>query len=287
MRRNLMKKWFLLIFSVFLVSCTQQNTSDFHLESVQPSEACQNQENNRYWVKLEENLVSVEELNDVMSFEFNDYELENYELNEEAVVLEYNDNRVVFEKLSDSVYTSDAGTWYDFKIEDTVEADAEEANKGTVETPYEIGERARANIRYLDSDLNSYLGRIQMTINNYITGQEAEEYIIADKNQNQSLDENMEWLVLNVTVSLIDGSDLNPYPISLPFRVYYDEGLIIHRLLDSAILEEDIENNTIYPKQTAKGKMAMIVPKLNTSKVKIEIDTGREIIWFQLTQAAQ
>lgn len=288
-----MLKWILILFSFVLVGCQQENTSNFHLEAVHSSEARQNQENSRYYIYPEDDLILVEEFENTMNFNYdlNEYELNHYDFTEDALILEYNNTALTFEKLSDSVYTSEAGTWYSFDLEtDENETDEEpeiedsDQMRGSRANPYQIGETARTNILYLDDDLNKHSGVIKITIGTSMIGQEAEEYVLDRGEHNKAAPDDLQWFVADVTLSFVEGADHTPYAVNLPFRVYDGKSLIAQYGEHVAVLDNGIEGTTLFPQQTAKGKVAFWIPEGDLSDVTFELETGRENIWFGFSE---
>ncbi len=93
---------------------------------------------------------------------------------------------------------------------DTSKETTKTVAKGNRTNPYKVGETARLESGFQDKNGNPYPAVLDLTLSNPLRGEEAYNYLVSVTNSNEPAPEGYEWLVVDITGTLVEGDENIP-----------------------------------------------------------------------------
>lgn len=180
------------------------------------------------------------------SEEIEELEAENEELNLQVEELE--------SKLSEQESEEASG--------DGNEIATEETDAGSRTEPLDVGDTGTISILTYadDEDVSEINGVAEITVDNVVRGQEAEEILTNEYSEPDEAPEGLEWVVFDVNIALTELSDDNEaISFSEDFEIITEDGSPVEK--EYTTFDEEFGVQDVYSGGTAEGKIALHAPK--------------------------
>lgn len=173
-----------------------------------------------------------------------------------------------------------------FESEDDMDSNedsvSEESDAGTRTEPLNLGDTGTISIlTYSDSgDMEEITGTADITVDNVVRGQEAEEILTTEYSEPDDAPYNLEWVVFDASIALNELSDDNEeITFSDDFEVITEDGSTIEKVFTTYDDEFGIQG--VYTGGTAEGKIAAHAPEGESFIINYD-DYMRAEAYFQV-----
>lgn len=143
-----------------------------------------------------------------------------------------------------------------------VESSEETSAPGKRSNPVALGDEATWTVLYSDADYEPLEGKITTKISNVVRGEEALTLLKADNPYNEAAPEGYEWVIFDVNLSLIEGSEDEPFNTSIVSitPIASDGSEVAQNDYATFADGTDFGYKDLYEGGTDSGKVGLIVP---------------------------
>ncbi|OYQ68303.1 DUF4352 domain-containing protein [Aerococcus sp. 1KP-2016] len=174
------------------------------------------------------------------------------------------------------------------KNDSSKEEGATDSNQGKRSNPYTLADTFEMDVQYSDPDSDDYTpidGRIKITFNNVITGQEAQDFLTSENEFNDQAPEGFQWLVFDTSVELLEGSEDVPFNLFLTEQIYDADGSSVDNSEHMAFSNNQLSDQSIFPGATAQGNIVLLVPEDTTGALmEMSYLGGGDTVYIDLSE---
>lgn len=160
---------------------------------------------------------------------------------------------------------------------------AADGEKGGRDNPADIGEDVEREIVSYDDNGKELVGDAVITVEKFVSGEEAASYLMNNGMENVAAPEGMQWAYVEVRYEIADSDKKDQYFLMSTFALQDENGEDVVQEMIPALSEEDSFANTeIEPGEVTVGKIAFAIPQ-NATKLTFElIDSFENKIFFKI-----
>lgn len=173
-------------------------------------------------------------------------------------------------------------------VQEQTEQKETKNDKGTRSNPYTLNDEIELSISYSNTNsdnMESADGKLKINFNNIKTGDEAQEFLSSENQFNEEAPEGYQWMVINTSAELLEGSEDFEYDVYLTEEIYDGKGNSIDNMQAIASTSNQLSDNSIFPGATAEGDISLLVPKdLDGAMMQLSNLGGGDTVWISLEQ---
>ena len=170
-----------------------------------------------------------------------------------------------------TVESKDAATETTEEVSSIVESVAETSAPGKRSNPVSVGETATWDVIYSDAEYNRLDGTVTTSISNVVRGEEAYNQLYSYNEFNEAAPEGYEWVIFDMTLTLDEGSEDDPFNTSTIFMTpIASDGSEVSQT-DYATFEDGAAFGwkDLYKGGNDSGKVGLIVPVGDDTLIEI------------------
>lgn len=153
----------------------------------------------------------------------------------------------------------------------------ESVTKGNRTNPYKVGETARLEQEFRDKNGNPYPAVLDLTLSNALRGEEAYNYLVNLIDANQPAPEGYEWLVVDITGTLVEGDENVPLFHTAELSSVSASGSPAPD--ESYFLNSYYGGVDLYQGGTTTGQKATLVPAGEPYTVKVTVQYSESVFF--------
>ena len=153
---------------------------------------------------------------------------------------------------------------------------------GKRSNPVALGDEATWTVMYSDADYEPLEGEITTSISNVVRGEEALALLKGDNPYNEAAPEGYEWVIFDVSLTLVEGSEDDPFNTSVVSitPIASDGSEVAQNDYATFADGTDFGYKDLYKGGTDAGKVGLIVPV--EDKTLIELTDWNTSVFYSL-----
>lgn len=149
--------------------------------------------------------------------------------------------------------------------------------KGNRTNPYKVGETARLEFEFQGNDGDSYPAVLDLTLSNPLRGEEAYNYLVSVTDGNKPAPEGYEWLVVDVTGTLVEGDENMPLKQSARLSSVSASGAETPEA--PYFLESHYGYSELYEGGTTTGPIVTLVPTAEPFTLQLTLQSSERVFF--------
>ncbi|MFL2100052.1 hypothetical protein [Mycobacteroides abscessus] len=157
------------------------------------------------------------------------------------------------------------------EVSSEAESSEETSAPGKRSNPVSIGESATWDVLYSDADYNPLEGTVTTTISNVVRGEEALNQLTEANEFNEAAPEGFEWVVFDMSLTLDEGSEDDPFNTSTIFITpVASDGSEVSQSTYASFEEGSAFGwKDLYKGGNDSGKVGLIVPEGDDTLIEV------------------